>query len=56
MPLHVSGVTRPSSEGSAQILFGAITCRGCVLTVCRLWWFVSSELYASNSVTDTVHR
>jgi hypothetical protein len=26
MPLHVSGVTRPSSEGSAQMLFGVTEC------------------------------
>jgi hypothetical protein len=32
MPLHVSGVTRPSSGGSAQMLFGVITCVRCVLT------------------------
>jgi hypothetical protein len=36
MPLHVSGVTRPSSGGSAQIQFGVIACVGCVLTACRL--------------------
>jgi hypothetical protein len=30
MPLHVSGVTRPSSAGSAQMLFGVITCVRCV--------------------------
>jgi hypothetical protein len=33
MPLRVSGVTRPSSGGPAQTLFGVITCVGCVLTV-----------------------
>jgi hypothetical protein len=33
MPLHVPGVTRPSSGGAAQLLFGVITCVGCVLTV-----------------------
>jgi hypothetical protein len=38
MPLHVSGVNRPSSGGSAQKLFGVIMCVGCVLTACRLWW------------------
>jgi hypothetical protein len=30
MPLHVSDVTRPSSAGSAQLLFGAIACVRCV--------------------------
>jgi hypothetical protein len=35
MPLRVSGVTRPSSGGSAQMLFGIITCVGCMLTACR---------------------
>jgi hypothetical protein len=30
VPLHVSGVTYPSSGGSAQIMFGVITCVGCV--------------------------
>jgi hypothetical protein len=30
MPLHVSGVTRPSSGGSAQLLLGVISCVGCV--------------------------
>jgi hypothetical protein len=35
MPLHVSGVTRSSSGGSAQMMFGAITCVGCVLTACN---------------------
>jgi hypothetical protein len=36
MPLHVLGVTRPSSGGCAQMLFGVITWVGCVLTECRL--------------------
>jgi hypothetical protein len=36
MPLHVSGFARPSSGGSAQMLFGVITCVGCVLATCRL--------------------
>jgi Fe-S-cluster-containing dehydrogenase component len=31
MPLHVSGVTCPSSGGSAQMLFDVITCVGCDL-------------------------
>jgi hypothetical protein len=30
MPLDISGVIRPSSGGSAQMLFGVITCVGCV--------------------------
>jgi hypothetical protein len=30
MSLHVSVVTRPSSGGSAQMLFGVIVCVGCV--------------------------
>jgi hypothetical protein len=30
MPLYVSGVTRPSSAGPAHMLFGVITCSGCV--------------------------
>jgi hypothetical protein len=38
MPLHVSGVTRPSSGGSARMLFGVITSVGCVLTTGRLGW------------------
>jgi hypothetical protein len=36
MPLHVSGVTRPSPGGSAQMLFGVTAGVGCVLTTCRL--------------------
>jgi hypothetical protein len=36
MPLHVSGVTRPSAGGSARMIFGVITCVECVLTECRL--------------------
>jgi hypothetical protein len=36
MHLHVSGVTGPSSGGSALLLFGVIVCVGCVLTACRL--------------------
>jgi hypothetical protein len=38
MPLHVSGVTRPSSGSSAQMLFGVTACVhvGCVLTACKL--------------------
>jgi hypothetical protein len=32
MPLHVSGITCPSSGGSAQMLFGVIAYVGCVLT------------------------
>jgi hypothetical protein len=36
MLLQVSGVTRPSSGGSAQLLFGVIACLGRVLTACRL--------------------
>jgi phosphoribosylformylglycinamidine (FGAM) synthase-like enzyme len=35
MPLPVSGVTRPSSGGSAQLLFGVIACVRCVLTAHR---------------------
>jgi hypothetical protein len=30
MRLHVSGVTRPSSGGSAQLLFGVTACVACV--------------------------
>jgi hypothetical protein len=30
MPVHVSGVTRPSSGDSAKMLFGVITCVVCV--------------------------
>jgi hypothetical protein len=45
MDLHVSEVTGPSSGGCAQILFGVITCVGCVLTACRLRW----DLYAVNT-------
>jgi hypothetical protein len=47
MPLHVSGVTRPSSGGSAQLLFGVIVCAGCVLTTCRLRW--NCNLHAVNA-------
>jgi hypothetical protein len=36
MPLHVLGVTRPYSGESAHMLFGVITCIGCVLAACRL--------------------
>jgi hypothetical protein len=35
MPLHFSGVTRPTSGGSAQLLFGVIACVGCVLATCN---------------------
>jgi hypothetical protein len=35
-PLHVLGVTHPSSGGSAQVLFGVIMCAGCVLSTCSL--------------------
>jgi hypothetical protein len=37
MPLHVSGVTGPSSGGSAQLLFGVTVWVGCVLTACQLF-------------------
>jgi hypothetical protein len=47
MPLHVSGVTRPSSGGSAQLLFGVIVCVGCVLAACRLWFH--RNLHAVNT-------
>jgi hypothetical protein len=48
MPLQVSGVTRSSSGGSAQMLFGVIAYVGCVLTTCRLRW-KSSNLHAVNT-------
>jgi hypothetical protein len=32
MPLHVSGFTRPPSGGSAHMLYGVISCVGCVVT------------------------
>jgi hypothetical protein len=32
MPIYALDDNRPSSEGSAQMLFGVITCVGCVLT------------------------
>jgi hypothetical protein len=46
MSLHVSGATHPSSEGSAQMLFGVIACVGCVLTACRLQY---QNLHAVNT-------
>jgi hypothetical protein len=36
MPLHVSGVNRPSSGGSAQLLYGVTACVGYVLNACSL--------------------
>jgi hypothetical protein len=39
MPLHVSGVTYPSSGDSLQMLLGVITCVGCVMTTCRLRFY-----------------
>jgi hypothetical protein len=47
MPLYVSGITRPSSGGSAHMLFGVFTCVGCGLTTCRMWFH--RNLHAVNT-------
>jgi hypothetical protein len=36
--VYLLGVIRPSSGGSAQMLFGLITYIGCMLTASRLRW------------------
>jgi hypothetical protein len=48
MSLHVSGVTRPSSGRYVQMLFGVITCVGCVLTACR--YCVDENAFASETM------